>query len=228
MDMRPIPLENIIARNGVKCVGYGQSSAGKTSLVATCPRPIYISAERGGLSLVGKGVMALPEISNLAGLLEAHRWVTQSNEAKNFDTICLDSASEIADKVLLGEKSNTKDGRKAHGQANDHVINRIFRDFRDMVQKHCYIIAKEMSVESAIPGGPRLYMPVMPNTTQRNELPYHFDVVFRYLLVPVPGQMPWRGLQTFNDGTAIAKDRSGKLDAYEPPDLGAMFAKAMR
>lgn len=233
--MQAVQLDSIIQRNGVKCVGYGGSGVGKTRLVATAPRPLYISAERGGLSLRGAGIMALPEIKTLADLIAAHTWVMQSNEAKAFDTICLDSVSEIADIVLRGEKSNSKDGRKAHGQANDLVLNRIYRDFRDMPQKHVYFIAKETSF-AVVPTGtilpenavvPRVYSPVMPNQTQRVELPYFFDVVFRYLVVGQPGQEPWRGLQTYNDGSAIAKDRSGNLAPYEPPDLGAMFTKAM-
>lgn len=219
----------MLQRNGVKCVGYGGSGSGKTRLVATAPRPIYISAERGGLSLRGMNIMALPEVKTLADLIAVHTWVMQSNEAKSFDTICVDSVSEIADVVLRGEKSNTKDGRKAHGQANDLVLNRIYRDFRDMPAKHVYFIAKEQSFENTIPGQPRMYAPVMPNATQRNELPYFFDVVFRYVIVQgQAGAEPWRGLQTFNDGSAIAKDRSGKLAMWEPPHLGALFEKAMR
>lgn len=228
MSLQAAPLDNMLLRNGVKCVGYGGPGSGKTKLVATAPRPIYISAERGGLSLKGMNIMALPEIKTLADLVAVHTWVMQSNEAKAFDTICLDSVSEIADVVLQREKSSTRDGRKAHGQANELVMNRLYRDFRDMPAKHVYFIAKEQSFENTL-GGPRQFAPVMPNATQRNELPYFFDVVFRYVLVPQPaGQEPWRGLQTYNDGSAIAKDRSGKLAMWEPPNLGAMFEKAMR
>ena len=227
MSMTPQPLDNLLQRNGVKCVGYGGSGVGKTRLVATAPRPIYISAERGGLSLKGLGIQALPEIKTIADLVQVHQWVMNSNEAKAYDTVCLDSVSEIADVVLQAQKGGQKDGRKAHGQANDLVLNRIYRDFRDMPAKHIYFIAKEQSFDNSITGV-RQWSPVMPNATQRNELPYFFDVVFRYLVVAQqPPQEPWRGLQTYNDGNAIAKDRSGKLASYEPPDLSALFNKAM-
>ena len=226
--MQAAPLDNQLQRLGVKSVGYGGSGVGKTRLVATAPRPIYISAERGGLSLKGQNIQALPEIKTLVDLIEAHKWVMTSNEAKNFDTICLDSVSEIADVVLQAQKRNTKDGRKAHGEANDLVLNRIYRDFRDMPAKHVYFIAKEQSFDNTITGT-RQWSPVMPNATQRNELPYFFDVVFRYVVVAnAPGQEPWRGLQTYNDGNAIAKDRSGKLAMWEPPNLSALFQKAMQ
>lgn len=228
LNMQVQPLDNQLQRLGVKCVGYGGSGVGKTRLVATAPRPVYISAERGGLSLRGQNIQALPEITNLTQLIEAHKWVMTSPEAKNYDTICLDSVSEIADIVLRGEKMNTKDGRKAHGQANDLVLNRIYRDFRDMPNKHVYFIAKEQSFDNVVTGA-RQWSPVMPNATQRNELPYFFDVVFRYVVQSLgPGVEPWRGLQTYNDGNAIAKDRSGKLAMWEPPNLSELFKKAMQ
>lgn len=229
MSIAPQPLDNMLLKNGVKCVGYGSSGCGKTKLVATAPRPIYISAERGGLSLKGMSIMAMPEIKTLADLVNIHAWVMNSKEAGAYDTICLDSVSEIADVIMTSQKGSTPNGLKAHGMANDLVLNRLFRDFRDMPQKHVYFIAKEVSFANAVPNLPRLYAPVMPNSTQRNELPYFFDVVFRYVVVPqAAGQEPWRGLQTYNDGSAVAKDRSGKLAMWEPPHLGALFEKAMR
>ena len=36
-----------------------------------------------------------------------------------------------------------------------------------------------------------------------------------------------RALQTSAEPNADAKDRSGKLDHYEQPDLGAVYAKIM-
>ena len=40
-----------IAQNGVKLLVYGQAGAGKTSLIATLPSPIVLSAEGGLLSI---------------------------------------------------------------------------------------------------------------------------------------------------------------------------------
>ncbi len=37
--------------------------------------------------------------------------------------------------------------------------------------------------------------------------------------------MPQRGLMCDGDGLWLAKDRSGRLDAWEAPDLGAIIAK---
>jgi hypothetical protein len=222
----PGAIDHYYGRNGVKCVGYGGSGVGKTRLVLTCPRPIYIGAERGGLSIRGHNVVGF-EISTLAQLIEAHRWVTTSAEMKAFDTICVDSISEIGDVILRNEKGNTKDGRKAHGAANDLVVNNIYRSFRDLPGKHMYAIAKESSYEDTVTGT-RSFAPAMPNTTMRNELPYFFDLVFRYVRMKLADGTIWEGLQTFNDGTAIAKDRSGTLGMWEPPHLGNVFAKIMK
>ena len=103
-----------VTANGVKLLVYGHAGAGKTTLAASMPRPIIISAEGGLLSIQGA---ALPyiEVSSMETLREAFDYVSGEHGA-DFDSIVLDSISEIAEVVLIHEKAVNKDGRAAYGE----------------------------------------------------------------------------------------------------------------
>ena len=103
-----------LAANGVKLLVYGQAGAGKTSLIKTLPAPIILSAE-GGLLSIRDANLPYIEISDLDTLREAYAWLTQSDEAKCFESVALDSISEIAEVVLNAEKKAAKDPRQAYG-----------------------------------------------------------------------------------------------------------------
>lgn len=226
--MQPIrPIEDILEYNGIKCIVYGGAGVGKTRLTLTCPRPLYISAEQGGLSLRGSNVPSVA-ITTLAQLIEIRDWAMNSKESGNYDTLVLDSVSEIAENVLRVAKSNTKDGRKAHNETFEAVVANVFNSFRDLPRKHVYGICKERFDEDSI-SKVKQYKPSMPNGNLIREAPYKFDYVFRYVLMHDPmTQQTWQGLQCNASADAVAKDRSGQLNKWEPPELGMLFAKAMR
>jgi ABC-type lipoprotein export system ATPase subunit len=60
-----------LSANGVKMLVYGQAGAGKTTLVATLPAPIVLSAE-GGLLSIQDANLPYIEISNMESLREAY------------------------------------------------------------------------------------------------------------------------------------------------------------
>ena len=87
-----------LARDGVKILVYGQAGAGKTSLICTLPKPITLSAEAGLLSIAGADLPYI-EIGNIADLTDALEWLTSSGEAAEYQSVALDSISEIAEVV---------------------------------------------------------------------------------------------------------------------------------
>lgn len=221
-------VESLVQRNGVKAVVYGGAGVGKTRLGTTTPRPIYLSAEKGMLSLVGTGMPVWGEVKTLADLIKANDWLVNSREAKAYDTVILDSISELADNILFAAKSSTKDGRKAHNDTYELVVFNILNNWRDLPEKHVYMIAKERYDEDKMTML-KQFKPSMPNGNLIRELPYKFDFVFRmfqHLDMATNQTSTW--LQCHADATAVAKDRSGKLEKYEPPNLGAIFTKAMQ
>lgn len=206
--------------SGIKLLVYGHAGAGKTTLIPSLPSPVVLSAEGGLLSINGADVPYI-EINSMATLKEAYAWATESVEAAQFESICLDSISEIAEVVLNYEKKNTKDPRQAYGAMQEQMTD-VIRAFRDL-PKHVYMTAKlDKATDEQ---GRMLYSPSMPGNKTGQQLPYFFDEVFALRVEKDADGNAVRALMTQSDGLWLAKDRSGKLDAWEAPDLGAIIAK---
>ena len=208
--------------HGVKCLVYGHAGAGKTSLIPTLPAPIVLSAEGGLLSIADADVPFL-EIGSMADLMEAYEWLTYSADAKAFQSVALDSISEIAEVVLAEELKRNKDGRAAYGELNT-VMTGMIRAFRDLPGKHVYFSAKCEKAQDET--GKMLYAPSMPGKTLTMQLPYFFDLVMALRVEKDADGTTHRMLMTDSDGTWQAKNRAaGKLDMWEAPDLGAIINK---
>jgi phage nucleotide-binding protein len=210
-----------LAANGVKLMIYGQAGAGKTSLIPTLTNPIVLSAE-GGLLSIQDADLPYIEISNMATLQDAYRWLTSSAEAAEFQSVALDSISEIAEVCLNAEKKASKDPRQAYGAMQEQMTD-IIRAFRDLPGKHVYMSAKLEKSQDEM--GRLLYSPSMPGNKLGQALPYFFDEVLALRVEKDADGNIQRALMCESDGLWVAKDRSGKLDAWEPADLGAIIKK---
>lgn len=209
------------ASSGVKVLVYGQAGAGKTSLIPTLPRPVVLSAEGGLLSIADVDVPYI-EISDMASLREAWEWLTESAEAKEFQSVALDSISEIAEVVLNAEKKATKDPRQAYGAMQEQMTE-IIRSFRDLPGRHVYMSAKLEKTQDEM--GRVLYSPSMPGNKTGMQLPYFFDEVLALRVERDSDGNNQRALMCDSDGLWLAKDRSGRLDAWESPNLGEIIRK---
>lgn len=165
------------------------------------------------------------EIKTVEDLTEAHRWCSQSAEAKQFATVCIDSISEIGEVVLANAKRQVKDPRQAYGELLEKMMATI-KAFRDLQGKHVYMAAKMEPVKDELTGIVR-YMASMPGSKLGPQLPYLFDEVFRMGINKTPQGEQYRFLQTQPDLQYDAKDRSGALDPIEPPDLNHVITKIL-
>lgn len=210
-----------LSAHGVKMLVYGHSGAGKTSLIRTLPNPVILSAEAGLLS-IADAELPFIEIKTIDDLHEAYKWATQSKESEQFESVALDSISEIAEVVLNAEKKLTKDPRQAYGALQEQMTD-IIRSFRDLSGKNVYFTAKcEKAQDEA---GRMLYSPSMPGAKLGQQLPYYFDEVLALRVEKDSEGVPQRALMCESDGLWQAKDRSGKLEQWEAPDLGAIIRK---
>jgi AAA domain len=216
--------------NGLKFCVHGRSGAGKTRLIPTLPRPIVATVEGGTLSIATENIRCAT-VASKQDLDEFYDWVVGSAEAKNYDTVCVDSLTEVGDIILAEEKVRSKDPRKAYGEMQDMVMAQI-RRFRDIKGKHVYFTAKTALQEQ--PDGSKLYSPVMPGQKLGAGLAFYFDEFF-YLGIGTDmhldpktqtmQQRSFRFLQTNSNALYEAKDRSGALDEVEHPDLGVLITK---
>jgi phage nucleotide-binding protein len=206
--------------NGVKVLVYGQAGAGKTSLIATAPSPIVISAEGGLLSIAAHEIPYV-EIRTMEDLIDAYNWACSSDDAKQFETICLDSISEVAEVCLAYELKAQKDGRAAYGEMGQKMTG-LIRAFRDL-PRNVYMSAKLEKSQDEM--GRILYAPSMPGKSLTMQLPYFFDEVLALRVEKDAEGVAQRALMCDGDGLWSAKDRSGRLDMWEQPDLGAVFRK---
>ena len=223
MAIKLVSTKQAAVLHGLKVLVYGPAGAGKTVLCATTGgSPLIISAEAGLLSLREHAIPVIT-VTNIEDVHEAYRFVKESSEAKPFDWICLDSISEIAEQVLSAEKKATRDPRQAYGALQEQMGD-LLRAFRDLPGRNVYMSCKmERTKDDAT--GAMLYGPAMPGQRLGQQVPYLFDEVFAYRVEKDPEGQPQRWLQTQRDFQFEAKDRSGALDPFESPSLGAIAAK---
>ena len=210
-----------LTADGVKLLVYGQAGSGKTSLIPTLPYPIVLSAEGGLLSIQDANIDFI-EIADMDDLREAYEWAKGSKEADQFQSVALDSISEVAEVVLQHELKKNKDGRAAYGELNT-TMQELIRAFRDLPGKHVYMSAKLEKSQDEM--GKLLYNPSMPGKSLTQGLPYFFDEVLALRVERDAENNTQRALMCDSDGVWLAKDRSGKLEAWEAADLGAIIAK---
>jgi hypothetical protein len=201
--------------DGIKAVVYGASGVGKTVLCSTAPRPVIISAERGLLSLSSMDIPYV-EVNTSKDIQEAYD-ALKSND--DYDTICIDSLSEVSEAVLAELKKGVADGRQAYMKLSESMGGFI-KNFRDIRGKNVIFIAKSKRVEDEETGSSQ-HEPYIPGKVLPFQLPYMVDEVLYYDI----DRKGNRQLCTKASRKYIAKDRSGKLDEFESPDLTHIFNK---
>lgn len=214
---------NDIGFNGVKCVVYGCAGVGKTRLCATAPKPIIISAEEGLLSIVDIDIDYI-EIKTLDDLDSAYRMLRASND---YETICLDSLSEIAEALVIELLPQHKDGRQAYAAFAQAMIPMIKR-FRDIKGKNTVFTCKEDTILDE-DGAFLRYDLLLPGHQLNKQTPYLVDELF-HMQVDRKG-IPF--LNTKPNRKSFSKDRSGALNpkgeyaksVNEVPNLTELFAK---
>jgi hypothetical protein len=209
--------------NGLKLLVHGPAGSGKTTLCATTGEPtVIISAEAGLLSLRGHDIPVI-EVKSIEDVHEAYRFLTESADAHDFRWVCLDSISEIAEVCLAHEKRTNKDPRAAYGALADQM-GQLIRAFRDLPGRHVYFSCKQARQQDQATGT-TLYFPSLPGQMLGQGIGYYFDEVMALRVEPDGEGKPTRWLQTGRDFTHEAKDRSGALDMFEPPELAHIARK---
>lgn len=230
------PAGQLSQRFGVKAILYGQPGTGKTPMLNTAPRPVLLACEPGLLSMRGSQLPTF-EAFTPEKIAEFFEWFFKSNETKNFDTVAIDSGSQLAEIILAQELTKQKDGRKAYGELSRRCME-WFDALYFMPQKHVVLICKQMRAEvgkQIVNQGGQFVVemtyqaqPFFPGNDLNIKVPHRYDEILYAGTATIPGQVqPVSALRTKPTAEILARDRSGKLAELEPPDLTYIFNKAM-
>lgn len=224
------PVEYYIQKNGVRLLGYGQAGCCKTPTTATAPRPLLLSCEPGLASLKGTNTPTWV-VNNANEADEFIRWINESKESSNYDTLAVDSYNKLMEMYLTRAKNKHSNLMKAYGILEDdgrRVTDALFY----LQQKHLYIIGQlgKMQEDDA-----EVICPVFPGQALNRYIPHLFDQLGYFSRHIVPGCLePVIGIRFHGTPGIRARDRSLKLDKIEWPDtptglpnLTRIFAKAM-
>ena len=218
-----------IHSDGIKCLVYAESGSGKTSLAATLdlPRTLVISFESGLLSVLdekGGEHIQYVEPKNLGELKDVYDELNDNKDfAAKYDTIFIDSLSEISDMMIAALKQDPtvytgmKDNMKLYMIAQEKMIG-IAKSFRDLKGFNVFMTALAGTqttnmVEKLLPSmaGQKLAPKLLPL----------YDFVWN-LNVDSDGT---RKLITQPTNSITAKSRSRKLEQAEEPNLGNLIQK---
>ena len=185
-------------------------------------RVLVISAEAGLLSIKDAPNVSAIEVKTYDDLREVYA-ALKSGEL-DYDSVCLDSVSEISEILLVYEKGRNKDGRMAYQNVSEAVTS-LMRSFRDL-DMHVLFLCKEGKENN---DGVFLFGPKMASKPLGDAITYFFDEVLALRIVDDQDDegnaVAARWLQTRIGQGYTAKDRSGKLEAFEEPNLTALIEK---
>lgn len=225
MNLSDLKQVGDLAKNvGVKALIYGAPGSGKSPVSLSAPKPLILITEPGTLSLRGSNIPAYEAYSSQK-IDEFFLWWFKSNETKQFDTLVLDSVSQMCETFLQDELNGTsKGGNKKHGlQAYGSMAESVMTHLRPlffMPEKHCYLICKQMTEDG-------VKKPYFPGQKLLVEIPHLYDAILHLGIHNVPGMGQVSSFQCRQTIDIVARDRSGRLAEFEPPDFGLIIKKAM-
>lgn len=218
------PASQLAQKFGVKSLVYGGPGSGKTPLMNTAPCGVLCVVEPGMLSMRNSNVPAW-EAYTPEKIDEFFVWLFNSAEAKKFDTVGIDSISQMAEIFLTQELKRNKDGRKAYGEMARRTMD-IVNNLYYLPQKHIYLIAKQTTIDN---NSVQYKRPYFPGQDLNVKIPHMYDEILHLGINPIPGQpKPQISFRTKESFDTMARDRSGNLNELEFPDLKQLFDKCMR
>lgn len=211
------PARDFAIQFGAKCIIYGGAGTGKTPLISTAPRPVLLAVEPGLLSMKSSTVPTWVAPTK-ARIDEFMKWFEGSAEAKNFDTLAIDSISQMCNIAL--DESTSKHGLAQYGDMADYIMPYLKRLYYTK-QKHLYLIAKEelTSDNKRRPSFPGRFLPI--------EIPHLYDGIFRLARVPIPNVGETLAFQCNPSMDVTARNRTGTLSDFEPPNFNDLVKKML-
>lgn len=217
------PAREFAAMYGCKALVYGGPGSAKTPTINTAPRPVLMAVEPGMLSMRNSDVPTwlAPTWKQIKEFLD---WALGSNEMRNFDTLGIDSVSQICEIYLRDNPNKAAHGLKLYGDMATNVGDYLHKLYY-MQQKHMYLICKQETEH--LEGSGARHRPYFPGNDLKVKVPHLYDFILQLGIFAVPGFGNTLAFQCHSSFDSVCRNRTGNLAQFEPPDLSALFNKAM-
>jgi len=201
----------------------GGSGSGKTTLAKTLDNEgtLILSAESGLLSIKDVAIDYV-EVNNMAALVDTYKTLKAGTKYKN---IFIDSLTEIGE-VLFSELKPEFSKSQSFGLYDKYSekITSILKAFRDLTDYNVFITALDKMQAKDLT---EIVSIDLVQKSLAKKIPAFFDEVFYLVNAQNDDGTTKRAISTDNTLVEFAKDRSGKLDKFERPDLGLITKKIL-
>lgn len=204
----------------------GPAGVGKTSLIKSIPKnekAIVLSAESGLLcihDMIVSGQVEAFEIGSMADLRGAFDYLATPEAKAKYAWVMLDSLTEISSRCLSDMKSKYPSGANNYALWGEYAdaMGSMIRAFRDLTPYNVlFTCLDDCDIDDR---KRRSFSPMMSGNATKKILTSFFDLVFFYRSdVAKDDGSTCRMLLTQPMDGYPAKDRSGKLEMLETPDL---------
>lgn len=218
------------------CLIYAASGVGKTTLASTLDhkKTLIISAESGLLSIADHDIPfvditkktsdgKIVNLNVISKVEKLRKIIKHLQEGTEFENIFIDSLSEVNQifvEYYQMQFTDRKDALVLWGEVTKTMKNFI-KTFRDMSQYNVFMTALEKQDKDDMQR--KICLPDL-NGKLAFSAPAYFDEVFFYKKV-VTDEKEKRALLTDSTEQYVAKDRSGKLNQFEEPNLQTIINK---
>jgi len=233
----------------ISALVIGKSGIGKTSLIRTIHGQRYengkwhqdrepnakvcvLSAEAGLLAirdLIKTGIVEGWEIRNFAEFKTAYEMLATKEEIQNrYEWVFIDSLTEIASRCEEQMKQKYPESAKTFKMWADYTSTMILlvKGFRDLFQYNVVFTCLESIDKDE--NNRRYVAPMVAGKQLKERLPSYFDEVFYFQSIADEKGSERRIFFTQPRRDCPGKDRSGKLEPIEEPNLLTISNKILR
>lgn len=181
-----------------RCLLYGRTGIGKTTLLGTAPKPLILATEDGLQSLSAQDV-SFRTIKTLGDLRKTFSLLVND---KIYETICLDSLTALCDIVLadVERESGSDEARTTYPLLRTKVWNIVAHLLK--LPKHVIMTATETGGD-----GNKPYLPSMIGSKLCEDIGRPFDHV-HYMTFGSEDKVV---IHVSRHRDSVAKDRTGEL-----------------
>ena len=192
----------------LKALIYGNPKTWKTTFAGTAPRPLFICAENGLLSIASK-TPDFVEVKTLQELKDLYKWLRDTKP--DYDTIVIDSLSEIS-KIIKDNLTNSGSKQmilRDRGVFSEEMMQAV----RQIIALPYHVVAIVHTKEVLDEAGVIQFYELSIETKAKNEVTRYFDVIgFSFIDKEWEYKISIKG-----SSKTLCGDRSNTIDKENTP-----------